>query len=94
MRGGLDIPEYLWTCEANHFVRVDVSDVTERLDDCSYEDWDPETLNGLEALKEALNAFCEANKDVVSYTPNFKKAVLLGRAAIADSQSPIAKDAG
>jgi len=75
------IPEikYVWACKANHFVNADVGDITERMNDVAWEDWDPETLNGLPELKAALDKFNEANKDVCSYSPDYTKAVLLNQ---------------
>ena len=71
------LPEYVWTCTPDHFVHADVSDITERIADQAYEDWDPDELNGLEELRAALDKFNEANKDAISYSPDYTKAVLL-----------------
>jgi len=70
-------PEYVWTCTPDRFVHADVSDITDRMADQAYEDWDPADLNGLEELKAALDKFNEANKDAISYSPDYTKAVLL-----------------
>jgi hypothetical protein len=77
---GHNLPEYVWTCKANHFVKVDCGDITERMADSAYEDWDPDDLNGIPELTSALAAFVAANKDVVSYAPDYTKAVLLAAA--------------
>ena len=71
------VPEYCWACNANHFVKIDSGDITERIADNAYEDWDPDDLAGLPELHAALKAFEDANKDVVAYFPDYKKAVLL-----------------
>ena len=86
-----EAPEYVWACKADHFVRAEVSDIIDRMDDDAYEDWYPETLNGLEELKAALNKFNEANKDVCSYTPDYTKAVLIN--AGVDNRTPEAANA-
>lgn len=70
-------PKYVWACKANHFVRADLSDITEPIDGAAYEDWDWQTLNGLDDLKAALDKFNEANAAVCSYLPDYSKAILL-----------------
>jgi hypothetical protein len=70
-------PKYVWACQENHFAVADVSDITERIADNGYEDFDSETLDGLDELKAAIEKFNEANKDVVSYEPDYGIAILL-----------------
>lgn len=70
-------PKYVWTCKKIHFAVADVSDITERIADNGYEDFDTDDLNGLDDLKAAIEKFNEANKDVVSYEPDYKRAVIL-----------------
>lgn len=74
---GGELPKYVWACKANHFVRADVSDITERMCDDAYEDFEPDTLNGLDELKAALDKFNEVNAAVCSYQPDYSKAILL-----------------
>jgi len=78
---GGTLPEYVWSCRPNHFVRADVSDITERMDDEAYEDFDPETLNGLPELKAAIETFNAANASVCSYEPDYSKAILISDSA-------------
>ena len=68
---------YVWTCDEVHFVKACISDITGNMEGEAYEDWDPETLNGLEDLKAALDKFNEANVGQVSWTPNYNRALLL-----------------
>jgi hypothetical protein len=70
-------PQYAWTCSANHFVNAEISDITERIGDNAYEDFNTEDLNGLQELKAAIAKFNDANKDAVSYTPDYTTAVLI-----------------
>jgi len=70
-------PKYVWACKKNFFAVADVSDITERIADNGYEDFDPDDLNGLDDLKAAIEKFNEANKDVVSYEPDYGVAILL-----------------
>ena len=72
-----DLPEYVWTCNPIYFAVADVSDITERISDNAYEGFDVDDLNGLTELGKAIDAFNEANKDVVSYEPDYTKAVLI-----------------
>ena len=43
----------------------------------AYEDFDFNDLNGLTELKAALDAFNAANEDKISYSPDYKRAVIL-----------------
>lgn len=76
---GGELPEYVWACSKNHFAVADVSDITERIGDNAYEDFDTDDLNGLDDLKAAIEKFNEANNDVVSYEPDYKIAILLNK---------------
>lgn len=70
-------PAYVWACKKDHFAVVDVSDITERIADDGYDDFDVDDLNGLDDLKAAIEKFNEANRDVVSYEPDYGVAILL-----------------
>lgn len=74
---GGELPKYVWACKVNHFVNADVSDITDRMADEAYEDWDADTLDGLDELKAALAKFNEVNAAVCSYQPDYSKAILL-----------------
>ena len=74
---GDEKPEYVWACKKNHFAVADVSDITERIGANAYDDFDTCDLNGLDDLKAAIEKFNEANKDVVSYEPDYGVAILL-----------------
>jgi hypothetical protein len=83
-------PKYAWACKKNFFAVADVSDITERIADNGYEDFDPDDLNGLDDLKAAIEKFNEANKDVVSYEPDYSIAILLN----AQAQRPADNEKG
>jgi hypothetical protein len=70
-------PAYCWACNPIWFAHVDVGQVLDWINDGAYEDFDSDTLSGVEDLKAALEVFNAANKDVCSYEPNYSKAVLL-----------------
>lgn len=74
---GDEKPKYVWSCKKNHFAVADVSDITDRICESAYSDFDPDDLNGLDDLKAAIDKFNEANKDVVSYEPDYDVAILL-----------------
>jgi len=73
----LPVPAYVWACKENHFAVADVSDITDRIEENGYEDFDGDDLKGLDDLKAAIEKFNEANKDVVSYEPDYGVAILL-----------------
>lgn len=70
-------PEYVWTCKPMAFVRVDMRSILSQIEDDSYDGFDAETLNGIDDLEKAIGEFNERNKDVLSYEPDFTKAVLI-----------------
>jgi hypothetical protein len=73
----MEPPHYAWTCDPVHFVRATLDDITNRICEDAYEDFDAEELRGLVELHLAIVAFNKLNKDKVSYSPNYTKAVLL-----------------
>lgn len=80
-----DRPEYVWTCDDKPFCQLDYDHIIENAIQEAYEDWEPDSITGADALKAAIEAFNEANKEHVSWEPNYKRALLLlplaGRAA-------------
>ncbi len=70
-------PEYVWTCHSVSFAQVDLNAVIENIAENSYDDWDESDLEGTEELGKAIGAFNEKNKGIVSWEPNYKKALLL-----------------
>lgn len=76
---GGDIHDYVWTCKPIYFVRAEIGDIIDRIGDDAYEDWDPDTLDGLVELEAALDKFNAANEKVCSYSPDFSKAALTKR---------------
>lgn len=70
-------PEYVWAAKEIHFVQADLDDILDRMTDDAYEDFDPETLDGLDELNAALEKFNEVNAKVCSYAPDYAKAVLI-----------------
>lgn len=74
--GPHDPVTYVWACHKNSFIHYDVSRITENLE--GWEEWDGHT-KGEEELQAALDAWAEKNKDAVTYSPDYKRAVLLSK---------------
>lgn len=71
---------YLWCCNEQPVIpNLDVAGVTQHwVEDRGWEEMSPEDdLEGVAALQAALDAFVEANKDVVSYRADYEQCVLL-----------------
>lgn len=77
--GNHEWPEYVWAAEPQTVIAgLDVADITEHLIcDRGWEDMDVDDLNGVAELEAALKTFEEANKSVVSYRPDYSKAILM-----------------
>ncbi len=58
---GDDPPDYVWCCKASPVVHLDLERVIENAEQDPYEDFDYRELNGLPELKQALEAFNQAN---------------------------------
>ena len=86
---GTEMPEHVWTCDEIRFASVSIQEVTERIADSgeAYEDFDVDDLHGLDELEAALEAFNRANESVVSYRPNYKRALLVNKSNAEPSRS-------
>lgn len=82
---GGSLPKYVWACKSHKFVTADFDDIMEHIEENGYEDFDSRTLSGLAELKAALKTFEDANAGVLSYSPDYTKAILLN-----ESSSPTA----
>lgn len=74
---GIEAPAYVWACKSEAFAYADVDHILENIEQNGYEDFDADTLDGIPELKAALEAFTEANKGVLSYTPDYSQCVLI-----------------
>lgn len=70
-------PKYVWTCTKNQFCQLDYDRIIENATQEAYEDWDEGNIYGEQELKSAIAVFNEANKNHVSWEPNYKVALLL-----------------
>jgi hypothetical protein len=70
---------YLWVATPHQIIpHLDASDITEHwITDRGWEECDLDAFDGVEELQAALDHFVEANQKVVSYSPDYTRAVLL-----------------
>lgn len=70
---------YLWVAVPQRVIpHLDVGDIVEHwVTDRGWEDMDTDDLEGVKELQAALDHFVEINKMVVSYVPDYTRAVLL-----------------
>jgi hypothetical protein len=67
-------PEYIFICKEQPFPGADIDSIIENVTCEMYEDA-ADNLNGLEELEKAINAFNEANKNMITYYPDYKRMV-------------------
>lgn len=70
-------PKYAWACDSNPCCWLDYGSIIEDATQEAHESFDAGQLHGEDELKAALERFNEANKGFVSWTPNYKRAVLI-----------------
>ena len=73
-----ELPEYVWAASGRAVIpSLSVSEVVEPyVCDCGWEDMDDDDLKGVKELQTALDAFTAANAGVMSFEPDYTKAVL------------------
>ncbi len=71
------IPDYAWICDPSPLVRLNIDSILQSIGEGLDEDFDSDDLKGIAELTEALEAFNEANKEVVSYHPCNDRVVLI-----------------
>jgi len=76
--GLLVLPPYVWTCDPEQFASVSFHALMERINDNSYDEFDIDTLRGMDELEAACKAFNTLNAGTCSWGPNYKRALLLG----------------
>lgn len=74
--GGMSAPIWLFTCVAAPPCPLDIEDIMERATEDMFEDA-ADHFTGIDDLQKAIDAFNEANKDVLTYFPNRKKVYLV-----------------
>lgn len=74
-----EIVPYLWAAKPRQVIpSLDVSDVADHyIDNVGWEDMEISDLKGLPELQAALDAFVKANGNIVSYWPDYTKAIML-----------------
>lgn len=68
---------YLWAADPEKFAHIDADRVLERIGEDGYDGFDTNDLNGVDELKRAIDAFNEANKEILAYHENTNVAVVL-----------------
>jgi hypothetical protein len=68
------LPEFVFVCRATPACTLDADDLIERATEDAFEDA-ADQVQGREELAAACAAFNEANAGLLSYTPDFKRAV-------------------
>jgi hypothetical protein len=71
--GLADWPEYVFVCNVENCT-ISLREVLDNVADRMFEDWE-EHLNGEKELQAAIDKFNEANKDLHSYSPDYKRVV-------------------
>lgn len=76
---GKPYDEYLWTCKASPFVKINLDEAVVKMFYMGYEGFDLDDLVGLEEVTEAINVFMAANASLVRYDKDFSRAVVITR---------------
>ena len=76
---GESAPAYVWTCDKVPVLDMDLDHILENATAEAYEDFSYQDLSGIEELKAAIDKFVEANKDRVSFVPNYTRALVFGQ---------------
>lgn len=71
-----DWPQWAFVCVPRHPDRVGTDVVVESIKDDMYEDFEFD-LDGIAELREALEAFNDANEHLVTYEPDFTRVVAI-----------------
>ena len=74
---GDDPPQYAWACTSHPVCDLSLGRIIDNATDDAYEDFDQMSLHGLDDLKKAIDTFNELNKNHLSYSVDFKRAILL-----------------
>lgn len=70
-------PDYVWPCDVDPVVQLDLDSILEHAAQDPPEDWDSSDLDGLTELGAAIAVFNELNKGRCAWTPNYKKVLIL-----------------
>lgn len=68
---------YVWSAAPEKFVHIDVDSVIDGILEHGYDGFDSDDINGVAALKQAIDDFNEANRDNLSYSDDKSKAIIL-----------------
>ena len=79
LEDGEDVPTYAWTCSSKPLVQVDADDILDDIFKDSNEDYERRCISGISEFRDAVKAFNEANKHLLTYDPDYKTLVLLNK---------------
>jgi hypothetical protein len=82
MCDGVELPTFVWGTVKSPVIPsgLDAVDIVGHyVEDRGWEDMSVDDLNDVEELEKALKAFVKANEDVVSYTADYSKAIILDK---------------
>lgn len=68
---------YVWTCISLPICHLNCDKIIENATQDAYEDWDTDSLMGVDELRSAMEAFNAKNASQVYWEPNYKVALLL-----------------
>jgi hypothetical protein len=70
-----DLPNYVWCCDSDPTVSLSIGSF---LDNIEFpENQDEHDLDGLKELQEALDIFNDKNKNVTTWTPDYKRVYVI-----------------
>lgn len=72
---GADRPPFVWVCPGSPVLDLDADRIIENATDNAYEDFDSDSLVGIEEFTVATVAFYQANVKHLSYYPDYKRAI-------------------
>lgn len=73
-------PAYVWACTSIPFCVLDIDHIIENACQEAFEDWSGHT-DGYDELEAAIKIFNEANKGLISWQVDYKRAVIIPRIA-------------
>ena len=68
---------YLWATNSSPCCALDLDGILENATQDTYEDFEIDSLKGLEELKNAIDKFNHSNKDKIAYEQNKKLVIIL-----------------
>lgn len=77
--GDNTLPKFVWTCNVTPTINLNIDQILESQMEEAHESFDYRDLHGLDELRAAVDKFNKLNEANVSWTPNYKKCVILNK---------------